>query len=398
VTGFIAVYVAIRLAFYGRLHENNQELLIQSAKEYSHFLESVRSIQTIKLFGSEALRQTIWSNKYVDVINSTIKVGKLEINFETSQRAIFGLENILIIYLAANLVLSDTFSVGMLIAFLFYKTQLIEKVSNFIKELIELKLMRLHLDRLSDIVTANKEQNTDGIGLQQKPEGKIELKNVRFRYAQHEPYILDGVSLIVESGESIALVGSSGSGKTTIIKIMLGLLQPTEGQVLLDGRDIRHIGLKNYRRSIAAVMQDDVLLDGSISDNISVFKHNVKQEEIIHAASHAQIHDDISAMPMGYFSTVGDMGSTLSGGQIQRILLARAFFNKPSVLFLDEATSNLDIYNEKKINQYIKEMNVTRIMIAHRPETIKQADTIVSLVDGRLVFDKGASILSHVVD
>jgi ATP-binding cassette subfamily B protein RaxB len=393
VSCFIIVYLSIRLSLYNKLYRENQELLINSAKEYSHFLESVRSIQTIKLFGNESLRQTVWSNKYVDVVNSSIKVGRLEIGFETAQRAIFGFENIIIIFIAAHLVLDDVFTVGMLIAFLFYKQQLIEKVSNFIKELIEFKLMRLHLDRLSDVVTAQKEKNLDGIGLQKRPSGKLELKRIRFRYAPHEPFILDDVSMTINAGESVAIVGGSGSGKSTLIKIMLGLLEPTEGQVLLDGKDIRHIGLKNYRKAIAAVMQDDILLDGSIADNISAFKHGASHDDIATYANYAQIHSEIESMPMGYFSTVGDMGSTLSGGQIQRILLARAFFKKPAILFLDEATSNLDIINEHDINKHIRKMNVSRIMVAHRPETIKLADSVISLVDGKLLQDSGDSIL-----
>lgn len=390
---FIFIYIIIRQGLFRRLYRENEELLIYRAKEYSHFLESVRSIQTIKLFGNESLRQTMWTNKYVDVINTTIRVGKLNIGFAAAQRGIFGLENVLIIFLAAHLVLTDVFTVGMLIAFLFYKDQLVDKVSNFIKEWMEFKLMRLHLDRLADVVTTQKEKNFTGIGIQTEPKGKLELKHIRFRFAPHEPYILDDISIVIAPGESVAIVGGSGCGKSTLIKIMLGLLEPTEGQVLLDGQNIRQIGLKDYRKVIGAVMQDDSLLDGNIADNISVFAHNVDHQFVAKYAGYAQIHEDIMAMPMGYFSTVGDMGSTLSGGQIQRILLARAFYKESRVLLMDEATSNLDILNEKRINEYIKSMNVTRVIVAHRPETIRQADRVLSLKDGKLIADGGASIL-----
>jgi len=174
------------------------------------------------------------------------------------------------------------------------------------------------------------------------------------------------------------------------MKIMLGLLQPTSGKVLLDGKNINQLGLKNYRKSIAAVMQDDTLLAGSIADNISFFDPQPNYPLIERCAQHAAINDDITNMTMGYNSMVGDMGSNLSGGQIQRLLLARALYQTPCVLFMDEATSHLDTKNEAKISEQIQHLSMTRIMIAHRKETIEKSERIFELANGNLTFNLGS--------
>ena len=209
-----------------------------------------------------------------------------------------------------------------------------------------------------------------------KIKGDLKLENISFRYSDMEPYILNDSQLDIKAGESVCLVGPSGCGKSTLMKVMLGLLEPSEGKILIDGVDIKMFGYRNYRSQIASVMQDDQLLSGSISDNISFFDPNYDQQKIEEYAKFAIIHDEIMQMPMGYNSLIGDMGTTLSGGQKQRILLARALYKKPSILFLDESTAHLDIYLEQEINGNIAQMNLTRIVIAHRPETINFADRV----------------------
>ncbi|MCW0014530.1 ATP-binding cassette domain-containing protein, partial [Burkholderia pseudomallei] len=191
-----------------------------------------------------------------------------------------------------------------------------------------------------------------------------------------------GCSFSIAPGESVALVGPSGQGKTTMAKLLLGLLAPEHGSVHVDGVDIRKLGLHPYRDRIGCVMQDDILFAGSIADNIGFFDPQPDDARIEEAARLAQIHDDIVAMPMGYQSLVGDMGSSLSGGQRQRVLLARAFYRRPAILVLDEATSHLDIERERLINDAVRAMNVTRIIIAHRPETIRSADRVIEIAGG----------------
>ncbi|HET7162029.1 MAG TPA: ATP-binding cassette domain-containing protein, partial [Rhodanobacteraceae bacterium] len=214
------------------------------------------------------------------------------------------------------------------------------------------------------------------------PEAEVEVRNVSFRYADGESWILKNCSLAIPVGESVALTGPSGCGKTTLAKIILGLLEPEEGEVLYGGIDIRRLGLRRYRNQVGAVMQDDQLFAGSIADNIACFDSESNPLRIEAAARLAAIHDDIAATPMGYQSLVGDMGSALSGGQKQRILLARALYRNPSLLVLDEATSHLDIERERQVSAAINRMQITRIVIAHRPETIASAQRALRVING----------------
>lgn len=381
----ITLYALVRLALYRSLHQATEEMIQCSAKEQSNFLESIRGIQTIKLFSNESQRQSIWQNRYAEVINSEIRLGRLNISFNAFNKLLFGLENVLVIYFAAIMVMANSLSVGMVLAFIAYKGQLTSRFANLIEQVIQFKMMRLHLNRIADIALAEQENNHEGEAcFTDAPKGLLVLEDICFSYDNQKTLILDNVNLQVSAGDCIALTGSSGAGKTTLMKIMLGLLQPMSGKVLLDGKDITHLGLKNYRKYIAAVMQDDTLFAGSIADNISFFNPQPNLFKIEQCARLAAIHDDISKMTMGYNSLVGDMGSNLSGGQIQRLLLARALYQTPCILFLDEATSHLDNDNEAKISEQVQKLSITRIMIAHRPETIARANKVYTLESGKL--------------
>ena len=390
VLGAIALYTIVRLALYRPLHQATEEMIQNSAKEQSNFLENIRGMQTIKLFGNESQRQGVWQNRYADVINSEIRLGRLNISFDSFNKLLFGLENVLVIYFAAIMVMANNLSVGMVLAFIAYKGQLTQRFANLIEQLIQFKMMRLHLDRIADIALTEQETNREGEVTYSnsgngEPKGKLTLENICFSYSNEQEPIVNNVNLTLEAGESIAITGPSGAGKTTLMKIMLGLLQPTSGKIYLDGKDITQVGLKNYRKKIAAVMQDDTLLAGSIADNISFFDPQPNHLKIEQCAHLAAIHDDINKMTMGYNSLVGDMGSNLSGGQIQRLLLARALYQSPCVLFMDEATSHLDKDNEAKISEQIQHLPITRIMIAHRQETINMAEQVYQLDNGTLV-------------
>lgn len=390
VLGAIVLYTIVRLALYRPLHQATEEMIQSSAKEQSNFLENIRGMQTIKLFGNESQRQGIWQNRYAEVINSEIRLGRLNISFESFNQLLFGLENVLVIYFAAIMVMANSLSVGMVLAFIAYKGQLTSRFANLIEQIIQFKMMRLHLDRIADIALTEQEANREGEATfshneDGEPKGQLTLENICFSYSDDQAPILNKINLSLEAGDSIAITGPSGSGKTTLMKIMLGLLQPTSGKVCLDGKDITQVGLKNYRKKIAAVMQDDTLLAGSIADNISFFDPQPNYLKIEQCAQLAVIHNDINKMTMGYNSLVGDMGSNLSGGQIQRLLLARALYQSPCVLFMDEATSHLDKDNEMKISEQIQHLPITRIMIAHRQETINMADQVYSLRDGVLI-------------
>ena len=385
VVAAVVLYTLLRLALYQPLRRQTEEYIQAQAKEQSNFLENIRGIQTIKLFTCESMRQSLWQNRYAEVVNSEIRLGKLKISFDVINKFLFGIENVVVVYLSATLVMEGLLTVGMIFAFIAYKNQFTDRMASFVEQLIQFRMLRLHLERISDIALAEVEPHRESRLSLAEVFGKLELKGVSFRHAENTPWIIRDCNLCVEPGESVAIVGPSGCGKTTLIKLMLGLLEPSEGKVLLDGKDITQIGLTEYRRQISAVMQNDTLLSGSVLDNLSFFDPEPNLVKVQRCAQLAAIDADISRMPMGYNTLVGDMGNQFSGGQVQRLLLARALYQEPKVLFMDEATSHLDVQNEISIGEHIKDLAMTRIIVAHRPETIKQADRVMVMDAGKLL-------------
>ncbi len=380
----VVLYIIMRLLLYRRYRLLNEEAIVTHAKQMSNFMETVTAIQSVKLFGNETERQSVWQNHYADNMNANIQVGKLNISYTFINTLILGLENVIVIYLAATQVIDSLITVGMFYAFMSYKRQFTDKASLLVDKFIQFKMLSLHLERLGDIVLSEQEKDIEGTMNLPEVNGNLKLDNISFKYSDNDPIILDGLNIDIQQGESVAIVGPSGCGKTTLIKIMLGLLKPETGDVILDGYDVRKIGLSAYRGMVATVMQDDQLLSGTLADNICFFEQNFDQERIEECAQMAAIHYDILMMPMGYHTLVGDMGSSLSGGQKQRLLLARALYKKPKILFLDEATSSLDVALEKVVNKTVKKLNITRVIIAHRPETIAMADRKLLLSGGKI--------------
>ncbi|NQZ10751.1 MAG: peptidase domain-containing ABC transporter, partial [Algicola sp.] len=375
----VALYALIRIAMYRPFRNITEQEIIARAEENSNFMETVRAIQTIKLFGSEVKREGQWQNRYANAINQSIRLGHYKITYAGINRLLFGTENIVVIFLAASLVIDGGFSTGMLFAFISYKNQFMEKTANLIEKIIEFKMLGLHFERLADIALTKKERiDTQGIKKHDLA-GSISVNNISFRYSDATPEVLSNFSLEIKAGESVAITGPSGCGKSTLLKLMLGLNKPDSGEVLLDGLPMEQLGNRQYRQQIAAVMQNDQLLSGSVADNIAFFAIPIDMELVAQCAGRASIHEDIIKMPMGYDSLIGDMGSSLSGGQKQRLLLARALYQKPKILFMDEATSHLDTKLEADINQSIKRLNMTRVIIAHRKETIASADREIKM-------------------
>jgi ATP-binding cassette, subfamily B, bacterial CvaB/MchF/RaxB len=279
------------------------------------------------------------------------------------------------------MVLDQHFTVGALFAYIAYKDQFAMRVTGLIDQLIAFRTLGLHVQRLGDIVTAEAEDNdaVDLLPLRQPPAASLQVQGLSFAYAPGEAPVLDGVNLSIAEGESVAIVGPSGCGKTTLLKLMVGILAPQGGEVLVGGVPIRRMGRRAYRAMIGTVMQDDQLLAGAIGDNIAFFDAQIDQERVRECARIAAIDDDIEQMPMGYGTLIGDMGAAISGGQKQRILLARALYKQPKILFLDEATSHLDVALERRVNEAISGLNITRVIVAHRPETIARAGRVITL-------------------
>jgi len=375
----VALYALVRILLYRPFRAISEQEIIARAEENSNFMESVRAIQTIKLFGSEVKREGQWQNRYANAINQSIRLGHFQISYTAINRFLFGFENIVVIYFAATLVINGGFSTGMLFAFMAYKLQFMDKMASLIEKLIEFKMISLHFERLADIAFTEKEDLSTAVVKEHPIKGNIELKNLCFKYSDATPNVINDLSLSVKAGESVAITGPSGCGKSTLLKLMLGLNKVNSGEILIDGIPLEQLGNRQYRQQIAAVMQNDQLLSGSVADNIAFFESPIDMELVVYCAELAAIHDDISKMPMGYDSLIGDMGSSLSGGQKQRLILARALYKKPKILFMDEATSHLDTKLESDINQAIMSLDITRIIIAHRKETIASADREISL-------------------
>ena len=386
--GALSIYALIRWTWFAPLRRATEQNIVHAARQESHFLETVRGVKAIKLYRRRTERRTSWLALLVNQVNAGIRTQKLQIFYRLAEGILFGVENVIVIWLGATLVLGGQLSAGMLIAFLAYKRQFATRVAALIDKYCELRMLGLQGERLADIVLTEPDDidESQRLALSEETgfEPTIELRSLRFRYAEHEPYILDGIDLRIDSGESVAIVGASGCGKTTLMNLMLGILSPTEGEIVIGGRDLRQMGSDAVRAWIGSVTQDDMLFDGSIADNISFFSERRDQARIEECAHMAAIHDEIVSMPMAYNTFVGYMGSALSGGQAQRILLARSLYRYPKVLLLDEATSHLDLAREGQVNSAIRSLEVTRVIIAHRPQTIAQADRIVTIEGGKL--------------
>lgn len=375
----------LTLSLYPFQRRRTEQQIIASAKEQSHMVESVRAAMTVKLMGREAQRENAWRNLFADVTNAGFSVSKYQIGMTAAQGLLTGLLTILVVYMAARMILAgDGFSVGMLFAFMSYRQTLSDRVIALINQIIAFRYITLHLDRVGDIVHAKSEQAEVASAMQLCPAGGISMKSVSFRYGDADRWVLKNATIDIAPREFVALTGKSGGGKTTLMKLLLGLYRPDVGRIELDGVHPSAALWKSWRQHIGVVAQDDQLLSGTIADNIAFFDPVLDMAKVRAAAVAAQIHEDITRMPMQYLSIVGDMGSLLSGGQRQRVLLARALYRHPKLLFLDEGTANLDAQAEAQIAELISSLPITRIVIAHRPALIERADKVYLVEEGLL--------------
>lgn len=385
-TGIFMLYGILRWAFYRPLYRASEDHIVYGARQQSEILESIRGALPIKLANKQSVRQSRYGNATVETVNRQVAIQRLEIAFMSLNQLIFGIGRVALIWIAAVMVLDGKFTVGMLVAFIAYADQFHVRAANLMDKIVDFRMLRLHAERLADIALHEPEVARESVCDGSVSDSSIEIRNLGFRYADGEPWILRNCSIRIEAHQSIAIVGPSGCGKTTLAKLVLGLLEPVEGEILFGGISIRKIGVEAYRDKVSAVMQDDKLFAGTIADNIAFFDSCPSQTRIEAAARLAAVHEDIVAMPMGYQTLVGDMGSSLSGGQKQRVILARALYRKPDLLVLDEATSHLDMDCEHKVNVAVQRLKLTRIVIAHRSETAKSTDRIFVLKDGKLQF------------
>jgi ATP-binding cassette subfamily B protein RaxB len=378
------IYALIRCLAYRLYRRANEEAVVYAASESSHFFESLRGMASIKALAIGDRRQGIWNNYLVDRVGAELRVGKVDLIFTISSALLFGLDRIAMIFFGARAVMGGTLSVGMLVAFLAYKDQFSQRVGKCLDTIVHLGTLTVHGERIADIALAKTEQgDTSHIGglaaTITSPKAGLSARGISFRYSDYEARVIADFDLDVAPGECVAIAGPSGAGKTTLLKILAGLLSPTAGTVLINDVPLQAIGLEAYRAQIGCVLQDDRLFAGSIAENIAGFSPSPDPERIQQVARFAAVHEEIMRMPMGYETLVGDMGSSLSGGQMQRVVLARALYRGPRILLLDEATSHLDEENERTINQAIRLLPISRVIVAHRRSTLDMADRIVPI-------------------
>jgi ATP-binding cassette, subfamily B, bacterial CvaB/MchF/RaxB len=403
-------YAAVRWVTWQPILQASEEGFAFSGKEHAHLVETLRAITPLKLFGAERERSERWKTLAGAVRERRTRVGTITSTLAALTTLIFGLETIAVFYFGASMVMTPGagMTIGMLVAFVAYKAQFTARMSRFIDHVIDFRMLNLHFERLADIADEAPESvdydvaDADAAG-KIAVEGEtaaepvhasgrrydrnapvLELRDVWFRYADTEPWILRGVNLRVDANEMLAIVGPSGSGKSTLLKLLLGLMPPTRGEVLYRGGPIEASGIAAYRKVVAAVMQDDMLLSGSVAENICFFDADSDMTRIEEASRKAGILKDVLQLPMGFDTQVGDLGNSLSGGQRQRLILARAIYRRPRVLVLDEATSHLDLTTEKLVGRELSAMALTRIVVAHRPATIREAHRVMQLDGGML--------------
>lgn len=380
----MCVYAILRALWYRPLRDASYEEIIKGANTESIFLETIKGIRPIQIFGMQLSRHSIWSTALVEQINASIKRQRLQLGYDYANAMIFGLEGAAILWIGAGMVMQAELTVGMLMAFLSYKSNFNGRVTSLINAYFAFKMLSIHTERLADIVyTPASEDTAHSPASPLLASYDIELKNVSFAYAHLEPMIIDEVSMHIQEGDSVAIVGRTGAGKTTLIQLILGRLKPLRGHILLNKTEQDPEIRAQFMHKVSTVMQDDVLFAGTIFDNITLWDEDVDEEHLNKCLSIVQLAEEVKNMPMRLHTLIGDMGSALSGGQRQRLLLCRALYRKPAVLILDEATSNLDVLTEKKINEAIKEMRITRIVVAHRPATISSVDRVIYLDGGK---------------
>ena len=385
----VSLYLALRLLWYKPLYLATEEQIVRGANLSTHYLETIRGMRTIKLFSRQNVRRGTWQTLLINETNATLTIQKLKILYGLAKSTLSGVANIVLLAMGASQIIAGNLSVGMLVAFLAYRGQFESRLTGLIDQFMDLKMLQLYGERLADVVLTPGEQDTRRLltdsAIQHAPE--IRVEGLRFRYAEQDPWVLDGISLRIQPGEAVAITGPSGCGKTTFANLLMGVLKPVEGSIHIGAVLLEHVGNDAWRQQVGTVMQDDTLFSGSVAENICFFDPNPEPARIEASARLAAISDDIEAMPMGYQTLVGDMGTVLSGGQKQRVMLARALYKQPQVLVLDEATSHLDIKREAEVNASIAGLNITRIVIAHRPETIGAAQRVIEMNRGQVVYD-----------
>lgn len=377
--GFL-LYLVVRLGTVKLTLRYAAEQFRASIAEQGKRIETLRSIQTIKVMSGEGQREGVWANKQAGLVKAQQDNALATTLVGVAQQAIDTVTLIVIVYVAANRVIDGAFTVGALYAFVAYRQQFATRVATMIDQLVSWQMLEIYNTRIADVVLTPVEQ-----GIESEPSnlpamrGQLQVAGAAFRYGPTDPLIFRDINFTITAGESVAIVGPSGCGKSTLLKVICGLYPLTAGDIAVDGLPLSIWGPKALRAAFGVVLQNDELLPGTILDNVGFFDDALDVDWAWECLRHAAIADEVRRLPMGEQSYVGDIGSALSGGQRQRVLLARALYKRPRFLVLDEASAHLDGEREARINDHLRAMSITRLIVAHRIETIAAVDRVLLL-------------------
>ncbi|MCC5872891.1 MAG: peptidase domain-containing ABC transporter [Gammaproteobacteria bacterium] len=378
----LLIYGLLRLATLPVLRRRQQALIAAGAEEETAFLETLRCVQTLKAFGRELDRHAYWQNKRARTVNAEVASGRLELGLTAANGVLFGIENLVVIWLGAHAVLAGGFTVGMLYAFVSFKTQFTDRMITLLDRAVELGLLRLHLERLAEIGHAQTETGPVPAPALRRGGAAVRLRGVGFSHGANAPPVLAGVDIDLPAGGLAVITGPSGCGKTTLLRLACGLLAPTSGEVLIDGSLLTVAGLDGWRRRTAVVLQDDRLLSGTLGENVAFFDPEPDQAWLDDCAAAVGLDGFIQGLPMGWQTRIGEGGAGLSGGQRQRLLLARALYVRPDALFVDEGTAHLDAASARWVGDLLARLPMTRMVVTHDPQLLPRADVRLDLGRG----------------
>ncbi|MGH9869343.1 MAG: peptidase domain-containing ABC transporter [Candidatus Polarisedimenticolia bacterium] len=377
----VAVFLLTRRTF----RDLTSESLEAQSRSQSYEVQIMAGIETLKSSGVEHRAVEHWTHLFVDVMNVSLRRGRLSALVDSALDALSMASPLIILGYGATLVMSGGISLGTMLAMSALAAGFLVPLSALVSTGLKLQLLGSYLERINEIFDTPPEQDRAAVTRSVKLRGGITLEQVSFRYGPLSPEVVREVSVEIRPGAHVAIVGRSGSGKSTLAKLLLGLYPPTKGRILYDGVDLAGLESRSLRRQLGIVPQHPYLFGTTIRGNIALADPTLPLEQVIQAARLAQIHDDVSAMPLGYETILVDGGASLAGGQRQRVALARALVQQPAILLLDEATSALDAITESRIHKSLAALPCTRIIIAHRLSTIVHADLILVMEDGRVV-------------
>ena len=362
------VVLILRLMFVPNLRMLVNETLQKKGQEQAELIESLRGISSVKFALRETEREAIWNNRFTSFVNTSAKMELNQVNYNLLRNLTLNIGLVVVIYMGIREVMDpqSSFTLGAFFAFAAYRDLFFQRLNSILDQLMEFSMSKVHLERLTEIISEDPEKEPTEYQRYDKDRIQLELKDLGFRFAEDQERIFSNVNACVRTGDRVVLVGSSGTGKTTLLKVLSGAYPAPEGVVRLNGTDVRGAGLRALRANIAAVLQNDYLFKGSIIDNITFFDRVPDFERAMESARIACIHDEIMQLPMSYESLIGEMGTSLSQGQQQRVLLARALYQRKPVLVLDEGTAHLDEKTEAQVLNNLKELGITLIMTAHK--------------------------------